>query len=250
MSYFCFILNYWYCYWYWIFNIWCNNCCYSFFGISLVTYYLLICFFGITTLFGIDSVLLLAAIVPIKSYSNAEADKDKIIKENKDKSGIYMFENTINGKRYIGSSENLKRRFSYYFYINYLLKNNSMYICNSLIKYGYCNFSFTILEYCEPDKCLIREKHYLDLFKPEYNIAQDPTAPMSGRIHSDETKQILSDAKKGQTLSDETRKQISDALKGQPKTEGSEKPCQAIEVTDIKNDTTIFYDSISEAAKA
>jgi len=32
---------------------------------------------------------LLAAIIPIKSYSNAEADKAKILKENKNKSGIY-----------------------------------------------------------------------------------------------------------------------------------------------------------------
>jgi len=67
-----------------------------------------------------------------------------------------------------------------------------MYICNSLFKHGYSNFSLTILEYCSPDKCLIREKHYWDLFKPEYNIAQDPTAPMSGRKHSDATKIIMS----------------------------------------------------------
>ena len=160
MSRFCFILNYWYCYWYWIFNNRCNNCCYSLFGISLVTYYLLICFFGITTLFAIDPFLLLAAIIPIKSYSNAEAEKDKILKENKDKSGIYMFKNLKNGQRYIGSSENLKRRFNEYFNKNYLLKNKSMYICNSLIKHGYCNFSLTILEYCKVSCLLIREKHY------------------------------------------------------------------------------------------
>jgi hypothetical protein len=32
---------------------------------------------------------LLAAIIPIKSYSNAEAEKSLILKENKKKSGIY-----------------------------------------------------------------------------------------------------------------------------------------------------------------
>jgi hypothetical protein len=32
----------------------------------------------------------LVPIVPIKSYSNAEADKDIILKENQNKSGIYM----------------------------------------------------------------------------------------------------------------------------------------------------------------
>jgi len=33
---------------------------------------------------------LLAAMVPIKTYSNAEDDKAKILSENKNKSGIYM----------------------------------------------------------------------------------------------------------------------------------------------------------------
>jgi len=35
-----------------------------------------------------------------------------------------MFKNSINGKRYIGSSENLNRRFGEYFNENYLLKSN------------------------------------------------------------------------------------------------------------------------------
>ena len=73
---------------------------------------------------------LLAAIVPIKSYSNAEADKDTILKENKNKSGIYMWTNNINNKKYIGSSENLKARFLKYFNNNHLLSNTSMNICN------------------------------------------------------------------------------------------------------------------------
>jgi hypothetical protein len=45
---------------------------------------------------------------------NADTDKQKILKENKDKSGIYMFKNLINGKKYVGSSENLKRRLAEY----------------------------------------------------------------------------------------------------------------------------------------
>ena len=58
------------------------------------------------------------------------------------------------------------------------------------------NFSLTILEYCSPDKCLEREGYYWKLEKPEYNIAQDPSAPMSGRKHSDKSKQIMSDTAK------------------------------------------------------
>jgi group I intron endonuclease len=166
-----------------------------------------------------------------------------------------------------------------------------MYICNSLIKHGYCNFSLTILEYCEPSQCLIREKHYLNLLQHEYNISQDPTASMSGRKHTEESKQIMSDTAKkiqnpgrfktGQKHSDETKRKMSDANIGEknpmfgknhieeskrimseakkgennpmynkPRPEGAGKASQQIEVTDIKNNTTTCYNSISEAAKA
>jgi group I intron endonuclease len=67
-----------------------------------------------------------------------------------------------------------------------------MYICNALLKHGYPNFSLTILEYCSPEKCLEREKHYLDILQPEYNISLNPTAPMLGRKHSDKTLKKIS----------------------------------------------------------
>ena len=151
-----------------------------------------------------------------------------------------------------------------------------MNICKALLKHGYSNFELIILEYCEPSKCLEREGFYQKKFNPEYNIAQDPTAPMSGRKHSDDSKKIMSDAKKidnpggyktghehsdetktkiseahkGKTLSNETKKKISDTKKGQPKVEGSGKPSQQIEVFDIKNNITTFYNSKNEAARA
>jgi len=115
-----------------------------------------------------------------------------------------------------------------------------MYIYRALLKYDYSNFSLTILEYCSPDKCLIREKYYLDIYKPEYNISKDPAAPMSGRTHSDETKIIMSDAKKGE----------NHPMFGKPRAEGFGKPSQQIEVTDIKNNTITSYDSINKAAIA
>ena len=109
---------------------------------------------------------------------------------------------------------------------------------------------------CEPDKLLIREKYYIYL-GAEYNIVKDPTIPpMSGRKHSEESKTKISDAmvgntnKKGQTLNDDTKQKISDTKKGKPKVEGSGKPSQQIEITDIKNDITTSYNSISEAARA
>jgi hypothetical protein len=108
-----------------------------------------------------------------------------------------------------------------------------MYICRALLKYGNSKFSLEILEYCEPSKCLEREDYYFQLLKPEYNTAKKPGAPMSGRTHSDESKKIMSDIKKGKA-----------------KIEGSGRVSQQIEVTDFKNNTTTSYDSIREAARA
>jgi len=204
-----------------------------------VVCYLLILFFCLDSLNSFCFVSLVP-IVPIKTYSNAEADKDKILSDNKNKSGIYKWTNLINGKQYIGSSNNLKRRFMEYFNENYLLKNKSMYICNSLIKHGYSNFSLTILKYCSPDKCLEIEAYYLQSLNPEYNIAKYPTAPMSGRTHSEESKIIISEAKKGEKHPNFNK----------PRYEGSGRPSQTIEVTDIKNNITTSYDSIGAAARA
>jgi len=195
-------------------------------------------------------------------YHNADTCKAQILSENRNKSGIYKWTNLINGKQYIGSSINLSLS-SYYStgYMENALKKSISRIYSALLKNGHSNFSVTILEYCSPDKLLIREKHFIYFFLPEYNIIQDPSLPpFLGRNHSDETKQILSDANKGKTLSDETKKIISDALKGkkgknhteetkqiiseakkgQPRAEGAGKPSQQIEVTDIKNNTRLL----------
>ena len=55
---------------------------------SVVCYFLFL-FFCLDSL-NFFCLLSLVPIVPIKTYSNAEAEKDKILSDNKNKSGIYM----------------------------------------------------------------------------------------------------------------------------------------------------------------
>ena len=70
----------------------------------------------------------------------------------------------IKKKRYIGSSQYLRKRLYEYFNVNNLIRDNSMQICHALLKYGYDNFSLTIIDYCEPEKCIEREKYYINFF--------------------------------------------------------------------------------------
>lgn len=89
--------------------------------------------------------------------------KSIIIKDNKNKSGIYKFTNKLNGNFYIGSSVNLSWRFINYYTLSYISKVKShLTISRALIKYGYFNFELEILEYCDVSDLLKREQYYID----------------------------------------------------------------------------------------
>lgn len=80
-------------------------------------------------------------------------------------SGIYMIQNLINGKMYIGSSYNIFKRTSKH---KTELKHNkhcNAYLQNAFNKYGLHNFIFLELEFCEKEELLIREQFYLDKYQ-------------------------------------------------------------------------------------
>jgi len=85
--------------------------------------------------------------------------------------------NLINKKNSVGRSVNLKRRFLQYYNVKRMSKETSMPINIALLKYGYSNFKLEILEFCDIDILEEREKYYMDLFKPEYNILLIPGSP-------------------------------------------------------------------------
>ena len=106
----------------------------------------------------------------LPKYNNAEVDKAKILSENQNKAGIYMWKNKINDKCYIGSAVDLPKRLQFYYSnssMEALLKKSKSHICSALLKDGRSNFSLEIIEYCEPDKCIQREKYYIDLLGSE-----------------------------------------------------------------------------------
>lgn len=136
-------------------------------------------------------------ITPLISYSNAESQKENILKDNKGKSGIYRWVNTLTGDSYVGSSVDLSPRVRKYFNFNYLKNHkNKMIICNALLKYGYSNFSFEIIEYCDKKDVISREQYYLDTLAPKYNILKT-AGNLYGHKHSLETKELMSLAKLG-----------------------------------------------------
>ena len=101
------------------------------------------------------------SLVPVVTYENAAAEKVRILKENNNKSGVYIWRNKINGKKYIGSGTVLKKRFQFYFSeaaMKAALKKSRIY--SAILKHGLSNFSLAIIEYCPGEECIEKENFY------------------------------------------------------------------------------------------
>lgn len=70
-----------------------------------------------------DSFYFSLSILPVVVYSNVDKQKESIVKENRNKSGVYRWINNTNGNSYVGSSVNLSKRLLEYLNTNYLLRH-------------------------------------------------------------------------------------------------------------------------------
>lgn len=116
-------------------------------------------------------------------------------------SGIYVIENTINGKKYVGQSISLERR---------IRENHDecLALYGAICKYGIENFQINIIEECHELELNEREIYYIELLeshvtKNGYNITFGGSGVMRNRNHSQETKEKLSKKLSGRTLSKE-----------------------------------------------
>nr|UYL26217.1 GIY-YIG endonuclease [Cordyceps militaris] len=202
-------------------------------------------------------------------YKNCNLEKVQLLTNNKNKSGIYCWINNINNKIYIGSSINLTNRLYKYYNVN-LLSTRRTSIYNALLKYGYDNFSFVILEYITDKKELInKEQYYINLLEPEYNILKKAGSSLgfkhnketlyffkNTRKLSEEAKENLSLASTGRILSEETRLKISSKRKGiklsnETKAKLSKSATNLrgikIKVVNILTSEELYFDSLTDA---
>ena len=137
-------------------------------------------------------------------------------------SGIYMIENVINGKKYIGSAVNINKRWYQHRYtLNRKIHDNS-YLQNAWNKYGEENFEFIILEETEYSNLIDREQFYIDSYdviKFGYNLAPTDGNTLGFKF-TEESRLKMSLKKKGKPstrknykMSEETKKKISEANK-------------------------------------
>ena len=86
--------------------------------------------------------------------------------------GIYKYENKINGKVYIGLSNNIERRFNQHLYDAQTEWRSKTGIDYAIKKYGIENFTFGILELCKEEELDQKERYwisYYDSYNKGYN---------------------------------------------------------------------------------
>lgn len=190
--------------------------------------------------------------------------------DNKGKIGVYVWENKINNKIYVGSGDPLYSRISDYYQLWYLESRNSLYIVRSLNKHTMSNFNLHILEYSDSENVILCEQKWIDLIEPEYNANPITSSSSKGYRHSsesiekmkisatggkhtDEVKDLMSKNRIGPNNSFYNKKHTAETIekfreiarnKDYTPVKGLE-----VEITDLQTKTTTVHNSIREASK-
>ena len=167
--------------------------------------------------------------------------------------GVYSIQNTMTGRTYIGSSENVKDRLTRHKRLLAHGKHHSRKLQKDYDLYGAKAFKAKILLICRKEDLLFFEQRAIRVFNSVnvgYNVAEIAGAPMRGRKHTDETKKKMSKASKGKKKSPEHAKHIGDVQRGKPLSpEHREKIKEAWKVRRLTPVSEETREKLSEAGK-
>jgi len=167
--------------------------------------------------------------------------------------GIYAISNTINNKIYIGSTNDLERRWCEHQHALRQNKHGNCHLQSSWDKHGEKAFEFIVLECLDDlDELVKAEQFWMDFYreggKELYNFGMAADNPMRGRTHTEEAKRKMCEARYntspearearsckqrefmlgnqyalGHSHTEETKSRLSAMFKGK---EASEETCQ------------------------
>ena len=136
-------------------------------------------------------------------------------------SAVYEIRNLVNGKRYVGSAMNLKKRRREHLGALRSRRHRNWHLQAAFSKYGESAFVFSVLEHTEVSQLILREQYHLDTLSPAYNILPIAGSRL-GRRHTPEARAKMSAAKRGKpnphrgwSPDEQTRRKISAAHTGQ-----------------------------------
>ena len=114
--------------------------------------------------------------------------------------GIYCIENLVNGKRYIGQSQDIECRWKCHKIELNKNRHHNCHLQRAWNKYGQENFKFSILTLCTTEELDNKECYYIDLYKTTdlsfgYNLDSGGNL---NKTHSKETRLKISLANSGE----------------------------------------------------
>lgn len=140
--------------------------------------------------------------------------------------GIYCIENLLDGKKYIGKSENIAKRFITH--RSRLSRDTrdeytNRHLYSAVKLYGLDSFKFWIVEECAVEVLGIREVYWQDFFDANnrdkgYNMLRDSSGSPK---HSQESKDRISKANSGVPKTAEHRNKLAEANIGKKRSRDS-----------------------------
>lgn len=129
-------------------------------------------------------------------------------------SGIYAVVNSVNGKRYYGSSANVWSRKRQHFHKLRSGCHHNAHLQSAWDLYGEASFEFLLIEIVAVEDLLQVEQSYLDRNSDGYNVSQCAESAARGVRWSQEARVRVSASRRGRRLSDSHKKALSAANKG------------------------------------
>ncbi|MBQ7171919.1 MAG: GIY-YIG nuclease family protein [Clostridia bacterium] len=141
---------------------------------------------------------------------------------------IYKITNIINGKVYVGQTNNLEKRTYKHFY---LAQNGcKRHLYNAMRYYGLENFEISIIEECSSDEASDREQYWIKEYKStnkKYGYNKTDGGEMSNswehNDHKERTRRLLSEKLKGHAVNQEAIQRCADRRRGVPLTDECKK---------------------------
>ena len=173
---------------------------------------------------------------------------------------VYCITHKTSGKKYIGQSFDVERRWREHKNARNLTSENntnksySSLVHNAVAKYGVDDFTFEIVENCTADNICEREIHHIevnDCLHPRgYNLLKGGRGASGG--HHAETRKKMSESHKGKIITDITKARMSAARMGEknPAFGGDGTFVKPVAQYDLNGTYIKSYPSCSAAAKA
>jgi len=165
--------------------------------------------------------------------------------------GIYKIINKVNGKYYVGSSNNIHKRWNEH--KKTLIKNthHSRYLQRSWNKYGPESFDFVIIEPNINEKdLLITEQKYLDISSNEKDKCLN-LSYLAGKVEmNEETRKKISKSNMGKKLSEETKQKLRESSMGKKQSEETKQKLRELNIGKYAGEKHYLYGKhLSEETK-